>query len=112
MLDPIKKAKWLEALRSDKFTQTIGQLKHAQGGFCCLGVYCDVNIEGTWQPQSDGSSYIDFVPKDDTSPRDCVCLPGVEKEGISTENLSRLIAMNDVDGQNFLQIADWIEANL
>jgi hypothetical protein len=40
MLPKFKKL-WLEALRSDEYTQTKGNLRDA-GGHCCLGVACEV----------------------------------------------------------------------
>lgn len=36
--------KWVAALRSGKYKQSTGVLRHA-GGFCCLGVLCEVAIE-------------------------------------------------------------------
>jgi hypothetical protein len=35
------KKKWLEALRSGKYKQTVRNLKD-NNGYCCLGVLCDV----------------------------------------------------------------------
>lgn len=33
---------WLKALRSGKFKQGVGFLKDAMGGYCCLGILCEV----------------------------------------------------------------------
>lgn len=40
-IDPAIKERWLTALRSGDYTQTVGQLRNSEG-FCCLGVLCDV----------------------------------------------------------------------
>lgn len=56
------KAKWLEALRSGKYTQTRGKLRRTaqQGndpdripGFCCLGVLCDIIDPNAWVKSPD-----------------------------------------------------------
>ncbi len=39
------KRKWLKALRSGDYPQTHGIL-HDEEGFCCLGVLCDLAVEG------------------------------------------------------------------
>jgi hypothetical protein len=39
--------KWIEALRSDKYTPTIGVLK-SETGNCCLGVLCDIIGPDQW----------------------------------------------------------------
>ena len=46
------KEKWIEALTSGEYSQTTDMLKNNEGGFCCLGVLCDLFIksqdEGRW----------------------------------------------------------------
>ena len=42
MFDGIK-ARWLEALRSGKYPQVREKLHGSGGGFCCLGVLCDLH---------------------------------------------------------------------
>jgi hypothetical protein len=41
-MNPKVKAKWLAALRSGEYEQTVGKLNDNHGGFCCLGVLCDI----------------------------------------------------------------------
>lgn len=41
-MDPVVKAKWIEALRSGKYKQTKEKLKARGGAMCCLGVLCDI----------------------------------------------------------------------
>lgn len=42
-LNPEAKAAWLEALRSEAYPQTNGELGNSDG-FCCLGVACEVAL--------------------------------------------------------------------
>lgn len=43
------KAEWTKALRSGDYSQTTGRLRRAtgdgKGGFCCLGVLCDLAVK-------------------------------------------------------------------
>lgn len=41
-MNPGVKKKWVAALRSGKYKQTIGNLKTSEG-YCCLGVLCDLH---------------------------------------------------------------------
>lgn len=36
------RTKWVEALRSGKFTQGKGRLQREDGSYCCLGVACEI----------------------------------------------------------------------
>lgn len=60
-----EKKKWIEALESGDYEQTVGTLKgediDGNVGFCCLGVYCDLigkdmGEEG-YEIRSDGTPY-------------------------------------------------------
>lgn len=42
-IDPSEKKRWVKALRSGSYKQGYGELRTpSTGGFCCLGVYCDI----------------------------------------------------------------------
>lgn len=48
-MDADIKRKWVDALRSGKYKQARGKLKNRAGGFCCLGVLCDiVGVKPEW----------------------------------------------------------------
>lgn len=52
--------KWVDALRSGKYGQVRYVLKGAKGGYCCLGVACDISGLGEWgeaTPYNDGIQY-------------------------------------------------------
>lgn len=41
-MNPTIKRLWLEALESGEYKQTTSVLNNGEGGYCCLGVLCDV----------------------------------------------------------------------
>lgn len=45
--------RWIEALESGGYEQTIGELRN-QDRFCCLGVACDVANPNGWEKDVDG----------------------------------------------------------
>lgn len=109
-MDPEQKAKWLEALRSGRYKQGRGALSGI-GGFCCLGVFCDVVDSAGWRPAvlgamawTTGSGYL-TTPSTTFIPRE-LAYPGL---GALVQ--SRLAEMND-NGASFEEIANWIEKNL
>lgn len=121
-MNPERKAEWTAALRSGEYKQTNGFL-HRRGGFCCLGVACDLwNKEtgkGEWKPFSDCR---DFVIQDERyaledrysafPPNEVTNWLGVPyTEGYRPPSFLTLANMND-SGKTFLEIADWIEENL
>ncbi len=84
---------WVKALRSGKYKQTTGVLKKPRGGFCCLGVLCDIPFEvSEWA----GMGSVEGLVAGE-----------VRYNGISQS----LAAMNDLDKKNFAELADFIEAN-
>lgn len=95
-MDPVVKAKWLEALRSRKYKQGTGTLKRLVNGseqYCCLGVLCEVA-----EIKSYHTGTIDDANK--------------VKIGLSGSAQNELIDRNDFREQKFYQIARWIERNL
>jgi hypothetical protein len=98
------KTKWLKALRSGKYKQTKNVLRKARGGFCCLGVLCDIVKPDGWYKDQDkvwgfqGSECTyDFPPTSILA-----------ETGLPTELGSDLAVMND-SGRSFKEIADYIE---
>lgn len=58
-MNPEVKKKWLKALRSGEYKQTVGVLHKKGGGFCCLGVLTDLylkekGIEDGWVGEDRG----------------------------------------------------------
>jgi len=100
--------KWLSDLRSGKFTQAQGCLRECYWdasepmvAFCCLGVLQDIAVRDggpAWDAPNgpDGGSGIPLAQIS-------------EYLGLTENMTSKLIEMNDDDGKDFNQIADYIE---
>lgn len=109
------KQKWIDALRSGKYTQTFGALKRVEEyegnpvGDCCLGVLCEV-MELPYVIVGDGIAEFTFPG----TMRDTGSLPYSFMEMIEIDlvDVDRLVGMNDKYGFTFKEIADWIELNI
>lgn len=102
-MDQKIKAEWIAALRGEKYKQIKGCL-HDDGGYCCLGVLCEIVGGPKWEDH--GLTY--FFDGDDTMPPDTI----KDRAGIGEEVAEKFAAMNDNDGKSFAEIADFIEKNL
>lgn len=111
-LDPEKKKQWVEALRSGKYSQTIGFLKLVNKEentclHCCLGVYAEA-IENAPQKERDNFPSILFWPEgykeDNNTVYDCY-LPNE----IMDKNLQYHLSVFNDEGATFQEIAQIIE---
>lgn len=103
------KAKWLEALRSGDYDQGTGSLCR-DGRYCCLGVLCEVMGIASVRHEDNGERV--YYVECPTSDGSVTAPPAGANTGIPNDDINKLIRLNDDDGANFLQIADWIEENL
>lgn len=115
-MDQALKTKWVEALRSGKYRQGIGQLRNSSDEYCCLGVLCD--ILGTKWRKDDGVSD-NFMsvpwhgkPKYATLPTEIRNKYGLRDIEDELVNLNDGIEELGIPGKSFNEIADWIEVNL
>lgn len=107
------KAEWVAALRSGKYEQTNGALKDG-GGFCCLGVLCDVvkdrvglswrNLEGYCVTLTMGDALGQL-------PIQVSMFAGLDSK-IPMVGKDSLIYLNDIKRLSFNAIADAIEKHL
>lgn len=126
-LDPKFKKKWVAALRSGKYKQTQGALRKAfgpgeSGGYCCLGVACDLINPKGWGNQDYGASGINYTPLDslgrknpklDLRASSSLMPESLQKKiGLSFEAMEELAHMNDSGGCSFKVIATHIEKKL
>lgn len=113
-MDAALKAKWVKALRSGAYEQTQGTLC-AEGGFCCLGVLCDLTGRGEWvdveSPHRVGIKRFQYGASLSSSSTQYFPWPFKTEMGLSDEVLDPLMDMND-HGKSFSEIADYIEENL
>lgn len=130
-MDPEIKKRWVSALRSGEYDQNKHSLRSEEGGYCCLGVLCDIvkdDVGGQWNGRSSslvtsmefyekasGQSSHESLP---TFVQNYAGLDGENPEVPSSdfdfvsEDMVSLAELNDgFDGENasFDQIADVIE---
>ncbi len=102
-LPKVLKRKWIAALRSGDYKQTIGTLVEQDGNngykYCCLGVACKV----AWS-----KPLLSDILGQGTIPARVEITP-ILKKG---EAMDRLIDLNDTKKWSFKKIATWIEKNL
>jgi hypothetical protein len=130
------KQRWIDALRSGKYSQDTGVLRSSKGGHCCLGVLCDLyakehNVQwDVHRYNSDLDEHFD-IPEDEVSKvylfdefrfnGELEILPDNVKIWAGLNNLNpcvysdgidnvgnQLSEMNDT-GASFNEIADLIE---
>lgn len=121
-LNPTIKQQWLDALRSDEYTQGREFLNN-NGNFCCLGVLCDIHSKETgtpWNTQPNEKDLMVYLGHRGDPPG------AVSKWAYDFKNQiigsvwtlkydgneCDLVKLNDRVGLNFEQIADLIEEQL
>lgn len=94
---------WIAALRSGKYKQGLGLLNDEQGGFCCLGVLCDLaGRDGG--PSWEGRQFMGRI---------CSLPENLQRfMGISYSQEKELMRLNDHERRSFLGIASYIKANI
>lgn len=103
-MDERVKKLWVKALRSGKYVQAEGYLKTG-GGFCCLGVLCDLHSKETKHGWDDDClSYMEY---DHMPPPEVLFWAGLYGD----DALDDLTDLND-NGCDFHQIAACIENGL
>lgn len=103
--------RWVEALRGGEYKQIVGSLKQS-GGYCCLGVLCDLDGAG-WTPQLAYKAGPVYSAGPSVHGSEIHTLSEEREERLEIEHgiVGQVIYMND-SGKTFAEIADWIEANV
>ncbi len=100
------KVKWVEALRSGKYRQGIGELRSRDDKYCCLGVLCDIVAPERWEVSATTGGY-----SIGTSGK--LCPVEVAEIAQIDRAVTHILAMQKNDtGESFAAIADWLEQNL
>lgn len=128
-MNPEAKRLWLEALRSGRYRQERGWLHLDGGGYCCLGVLCDVaikagvtvkvrHVDDEW----DGCAVVSYDGAETFPPEsvmawaelpDCPTVEVPETDLLECFSPSvSLTTLNDDLEWSFAQIADAIERDL
>lgn len=110
-MDAKLKADWLAGLRSGKYRQATGNLREEHTtnryGYCCLGVLCHV-AGSKW---SGGVPVLGATIMEATDEA-YLSYDALKVVGLGDTEQKLLATMNDDQGSNFSEIADWIEANI
>lgn len=114
------KTKWLEALRSGNYHQSRSALRRdwavgKPSGFCCLGVLCAIGEDmGAVESADDGGFRRAYKLKGaDEVPYGMMPTEGIKNwAGLTQVMMDDLADMNDSQGKNFAQIANFIEEHL
>lgn len=106
--------KWIEALESGKYKQAQYYLQR-QGGFCCLGVACDIYDPKGWDviPVNDVKQvkYKDLSSSPPEYINEYFGIIGKyrsDSEEADVELVDVLINMNDSYGKTFSEIAEYL----
>jgi hypothetical protein len=114
------KQKWVEALRSTKYTQGTTWLRKkdsAQTYHCCLGVLCEIMDPKCLVDRLDLCKEISNLCKEIPIGVLSHSLNVLDDErlndaGLTRIEMNKLINLNDTLRRNFNEIADFIEVNL
>lgn len=98
------RTRWTAALRSGHYQQTTHVL-HNRGGFCCLGVLCDI-VDPTWEGQVRDYTH----PTLQSRNGGLLSGYGLRMIDMSLAVQGTLVGMND-DRTPFSTIADWIDTH-
>lgn len=120
-LHPTYGPKWIEMLRSGEYKQRRGVLCENGGrGYCCMGVAAlamgyQFDETNPQQESFDGYTvYANPLTGPGIHPKESPTLLELDeaildKMGLSIEEQSTLVDMNDKHGNSFDEIADWLE---
>ena len=112
MMDPVIKAKWIAALRSDNYQQGSGTLRTNDNKFCCLGVLCDIVDPAGWD-DNDAVHFYSYSYSYEGDWNGLVPPANLTaKLGLLDGEVDTLTELNDSARLTFSEIADWIEAHL
>lgn len=101
--------RWLEALRSGKYSQTRRSLR-TDHGFCCLGVACDVYDPKGWEKDTEDISH-EFMGERNYLPKEVREWLGLRPHySMAHGGVESILAdLNDKTGSTFAEIADYLE---
>ena len=94
---------WLQALESDKYTQTSDALHTKDGDYCCIGVLCDVSGLGEWVNPHSCSWTVSYMGESNVAPREVR-----DWVGLTLSGQGDCIQLNDEGGARFAEIAEII----
>lgn len=107
---------WTAALRSGEYRQTRERLRNDAGGFCCLGVLCDLNAKSGGDQWAQGwgvtKQYMDEELNLPQQLAEFIVKPDLLNEETSHDRIVGEFAIKNDSGASFAHLADIIEARL
>lgn len=100
------KQKWIDALRGGAYQQGKYKLRPRSDAYCCIGVLCNVLAPNDWQHPSLNNAFRHALTFEHPKSN------GFTATGLTDAQADSLVSMNDREGRSFMEIADWIEANV
>lgn len=94
--------KWIEALRSGEYGQTVRELTNGNDDYCCLGVACKI----AGYSDMEMFTYNNVVFQDTPFNK----LPFSLHENEELTDI--LVRMNDLENKSFIEISQWITENV
>lgn len=110
-MNPEIKAKWVAALRSGKYKQA-QEVLQGGGGFCCLGVLCEISKLETGFGIQDTLDETHGTEQLGTTVMAWAGLPSGMGALVTIGGRSQHLTCHNDDGRTFLEIADAIEEQL
>lgn len=116
-MNPEVKAKWVAALRSGGYKQARQALRNQEGGYCCLGVLCEISGRGEWADEGAAKTYLgdesllQYLGDESLLPPSVMAWAGLDEPDPTTDSGESLTELND-GGKSFSEIADIIEREL
>lgn len=109
MLGP-NQQKWVDALRSGEYNQTTGTLQDDYG-YCCLGVACKVALDNgvNVNTDEDNGNISGDELSDQKDVKSWLGLYDNQGRFETTPKQLYLTTLNDIEGLDFNEIADYIE---
>ncbi len=102
------KKRWVTALRSGDYKQGFDAMLADDGTFCPLGVLCDIEIDGDWEPDDRAPGLLWKI-------HGAFMFPPVGlrmRLGLISSAMNMVSRLNDAAKLSFPQIADHIEREL
>ncbi len=112
--------KWVAALRSGKYDQAQGALHTVNGGFCCLGVLCDLyakekKIRNGWGVNTESPEVKEIFGENQVLPDQVKEWAGLNSDDgklLAVKTITSSLAQENDNGSSFSKIADMIEEHV
>jgi hypothetical protein len=107
--------KWVKALESGRYKQTVGALRKMKGkkpAYCCLGVLCNIATKGKkWKQNGKLFAIFDEVGTVPPDLQEMLCMSSDNPEIPYGDDYKGMTGLNDDENLSFKEIAALIRKN-